>query len=301
MQPARPISRRRRKPLLLRVFLLVPVLYLLVLIGFPVLYNLAMSVQEVSLGNLSDAFRPFVGVANYTDAIADPRFRKVFVNSIVFVAVNVVAQVGLGTAAAACFARDFPGADFLRGLLLAAWILPGLVVGTIWKWMFATQYGVVNYVLAALGLVTAPVAWLANPAVSMTALNIANIWFGMPFSMILIASALTGVTEELYEAAALDGAGRLARFRFITLPAITPAMLAVGCLVTIASLRAFDVVFALTGGGPLDSTNLLPLLSYQSSFQDFDFGHGAAIGTFAFVIVFAVALIYLRTLRRETA
>jgi multiple sugar transport system permease protein len=134
---------------------------------------------------------------------------------------------------------------------------------------------------------------------SMTGLNIAHVWFGMPFSMILVAAALTGIPHEQYEAASLDGAGPIARFRYITLPAIAPAVTAIACLVTISSLRAFDVIFALTQGGPLDSTNLLPLLSYQASFQDFDFGKGAAIGMFAFFAVFGVALAYVRTLSRE--
>ena len=110
----------------------------------------------------------------------------------------------------------------------------------------------------------------------------------MPFSMILVAAALTGIPLELYEAASLDGAGPFARFRYITLPAMRPALLAVACLVTIYTMRAFDLIFAMTGGGPLDSSNVLPLFSYQFSFQQFRFGIGAAIGTFAFVIVFAV-------------
>jgi multiple sugar transport system permease protein len=118
--------------------------------------------------------------------------------------------------------------------------------------------------------------------------------------MILIAAALTNIANDLYEAAALDGAGPFARFRYVTLPAISPALLAVACLVTISSLRAFDVIFAMTHGGPLDSTNVLPLLSYTASFEDFDFGRGAAIGMFAFVVVFLVALVYVRTVSRES-
>jgi len=287
-----------RSPLLY-VFLLVPVGYLVSLIGFPILYNLVMSLQEVNLGNIDTLWRPFLGLQNYRDALADPTFRKVFVNTLVFVSANVIGQVGIGCLVAVAFTRDFAGAHFLRGLLLAAWLLPALVVGTVWKWLFATQSGVINYFLASLGLIASPVHWLSDPSMAMTALNIAHIWFGMPFSMILIAAALTSIPDELYEAAALDGAGVLARFRFVTLPAISPALLAVACLVTISSLRAFDVIFAMTHGGPLDSTNVLPLFSYQASFQDFDFGHGAAIGMFAFVIVFAVALLYVRLAYRE--
>jgi multiple sugar transport system permease protein len=117
--------------------------------------------------------------------------------------------------------------------------------------------------------------------------------------MILIAAALTSVPQEQYEAATLDGAGPFARFRYITLPAIMPALLAVACLVTIYTMRAFDLIFAMTEGGPLDSSNVLPLLSYQFSFQQFQFGIGSAIGSFSFVIVFAVALLYVRTLKKE--
>jgi multiple sugar transport system permease protein len=288
----------QRSPLLY-VFLLVPVFYLVSLIGFPIIYNLLMSLQEVNLGNINTLWRPFLGLQNYRDAIADPTFRKVFGNTFVFVVANVIGQVGLGGLIAVAFTRDFVGAHFLRGLMLAGWLLPALVVGTVWKWLFATQHGMVNYVLSSLGVISAPINWLSDPSMAMTALNISHIWFGLPFSMILIAAALTNIPDELYEAASLDGAGVLARFRFITLPAITPALLAVACLVTISSLRAFDVIFAMTHGGPLDSTNVLPLLSYQASFQDFDFGRGAAIGMFAFVIVFAVALVYVRLAYRE--
>jgi multiple sugar transport system permease protein len=284
---------------LLLVFLLAPVFYLLALIGFPILYNVAMSFQEVTLRNLAQVLRPFVGLDNFREVIADPTFRKVFANSLVFVGVNVVGQVSLGLLAALFFAETFAGAHFLRGLMLATWMLPGLVVGALWKWMFASQYGVVNFVLAMLHVTKAPVNWLSDPAVAMTAVTIAHVWYIMPFSMILIAAALTAIPQDLYEAAAIDGAGPLTRFRYITLPSLKPALLAVACLVTIYSMRAFDMIFALTQGGPLDASNVLPLLSYQFSFQQFKFGIGAAVGTFAVVFVFVVALVYVRTLKHE--
>src|ERR1700722_14907606 len=138
---------------LLRIFLFVPTAYLLAVVGFPVVYNLLMSVQEVNLGNIADLWRPFVGLSNYTDAIADPTFRKAAGNTVVFVVANVVGQVGIGLVVAVCFARNFPGANYMRGLLLAAWMLPGLVVGTVWKWLFATQYGAINYLLASIGVI----------------------------------------------------------------------------------------------------------------------------------------------------
>ncbi len=283
------------------VFLFIPIAYLLVFVGFPIVYNFAMSFQSVTIGNIMRFVRPFVGFENYQTVLGDPAFRRVFVNSMIFVGVNVAAQLGLGLLVALYFSMSFPGAHYLRGLLLAAWMLPALVVGALWKWIFATEYGVANFLLRALGLVSAPVYWLSDPAVTLTSVTIANIWFGMPFCMILIAAALTTIPQEQYEAAALDGAGPIARFRFITLPALRPTLLAVACLATIYTMRAFDLIFAMTQGGPLDSSNVLPLLSYQFSFQQFRFGLGAAVATFAFVIVFAVALVYVRTTGKEQA
>jgi multiple sugar transport system permease protein len=273
--------------------------YLLAFIGLPLLYNLVMSVQEVELGNIADLLRPFVGLENYREAFADPSFQPVLVNSAIFVGVNVVAQVGLGLAMALFFAQAFPGAHYLRGLLLSSWILPALVVGALYKWIFATEYGVANYVMRSLHVISGPIHWLSDPAVALSSVTIANVWFGTPFAMILIAAGLTSIAEEQYEAASLDGAGPGARFIYITLPSLWPTLVAVACLVTIYTMRAFDLIFAMTQGGPLDASNVLPLLSYQLSFQRFHFGGGAAVGSFSFIIVLAVAFLYVRTLRRE--
>jgi multiple sugar transport system permease protein len=182
---------------------------------------------------------------------------------------------------------------------LSSWILPALVVGALYKWIFATEYGVANYVMRSLHVISGPIHWLSDPAVALSSVTIANVWFGTPFAMILIAAGLTSIAEEQYEAASLDGAGPCARFIYITLPSLWPTLVAVACLVTIYTMRAFDLIFAMTQGGPLDASNVLPLLSYQLSFQRFHFGGGAAVGSFSFIIVLAVAFLYVRTLRRE--
>ncbi|MGV6873826.1 carbohydrate ABC transporter permease [Pseudochelatococcus sp. B33] len=286
---------------LLYVFLALPMFYVVALIGFPIVYNLLMSFQGVTIGNLATLVRPLVGFDNYAVAIADPAFRTAFLNSIIFVLANVVGQIGLGLLVALFFAQNFAGSQFLRGLMLSTWLIPGLVTGALWKWMFASEYGVANFVLFALGAIGTPVYWLSDPSVALTAVIIANIWHGMPFSMLLIAAALTSIPQEQYEAAMMDGAGPVARLRFITLPALVPTLLAVACLVTIYSMRAFDLILAMTHGGPVNASTVLPLLSYQFSFEQFRFGVGAAVGTFAFIIVFGVALVYVRTLNKETA
>ena len=230
--PATQATVRRQSPLLY-VFLLTPVLYLLGLIGFPIVYNLLMSLQEVNLGNI-DTLPGRLSPAELRRRAARSDVPQGFRQHL-RVRDRQRGRPGRDRRAGGgrCSSRNFPGANFCAASCWSTWLLPALVVGTVWKWLFATQYGVVNFVLAALRLISKPVHWLSDPAMAMTALNISHIWFGMPFSMILIAAALTSIPHELYEAAALDGAGPVARFRFITLPAIMPALLAVACLVTI--------------------------------------------------------------------
>ena len=303
--PARRTSLTLSRTALLYLFLAAPVVYLLVLVGFPIVYNVMMSLQEVNLGNLAEFMRPFIGLDNYREVIADPSFRKVFVNSLVFVGVNVVAQVGIGLALAMFFAQRFPGASFMRGLLLSSWMLPALVVGALWKWIFATEYGVANFVLRGIGH---GIDRLVAGALAVGSRGRAHLRHHRERLVRHAVQHDPGRGRPHRRGAgALRGGGArrcgglVARFSYITLPAIRPALLAIACLVTIYTMRAFDLIYAMTQGGPLDASNVLPLLSYQFSFQQFKFGVGAAIGTFAFVIVFAVALLYVRSLDKETA
>ena len=152
-------------------------------------------------------------------------------------------------------------------------MLPALVVGALWKWLFATEYGVINFALAALRLIDAPVHWLSDPALALTSVT---------HRQYLVRHAVQhdpdrggarpASRRSSTRRPSLDGAGPVARFRYVTLPALKPTLLAVACLVTIYTMRAFDLIFAMTHGGPLDSSNVLPLLSYQFSFQQFHFG-----------------------------
>ena len=275
------------------------VLYLLVFVGYPVVYNLLMSVQHVTLGNIRNVSRPFVGLDNYAKAFSDPLFPLVLGNTVVFTLGNVLAQFAGGLALAVFFQQRFPGASFFRGTILAGWILPPLVIGAVWKWLLASDNGVVNYLLRAAGLASGPVYWLSDPALSLFGVTLANIWFGVPFNMILLAAGLAGVPDDIYEAAALDGAGPVRRFAAITLPLLRPTIYALLCLSTIYTLRAFDLIWTMTHGGPVDSSNIFPVWSYRMSFELFDLGGGAAVSTVMLGVVFVVALVYVRSVRAE--
>jgi multiple sugar transport system permease protein len=274
-------------------------LWLVAFIGYPFAYNIVMSVQEVSFGNLRSMARPFVGLANYRDVVEDPVFWRVVSNTALFVGGNVALSFVLGLTLALFFDRGFPGAAFLRGLLLAGWILPPMVAGAVFKWILATEYGVLNEALSLLGILKGRVHWISDPDVALLSVTIANVWYGTPFTMILLAAGLATLPQELYEASALDGAGRWGRFVHVTLPLLMPTMLAVLALTTIYTLRVFDLIWTMTRGGPVDSTNILPLWSFLYSFELFRFGHGAAVATLSMGIVIVVAAVYVRSLRAE--
>jgi multiple sugar transport system permease protein len=273
--------------------------FLLAFVGYPVVYNLLMSFQEVTIGTMARFDRPWAGGANFAAVLGDPLFPLVLRNSLLFTVACVVAQVALGFALALFFDLRFPGAAWFRGIILAGWILPLLVVGAIFKWLYATNGGLINEALLAAGLVARPVNWLSSPDLSLLSIVVANIWYGAPFAMILLAAGLAGLPAELYEAAHLDGAGPWQRFLHVTLPLMQPTLLAVLTLCTIYTLRAFDLLFSMTGGGPAFSSTTLPLWSFVFSFQQFDFGKGAAIATLMFAVVIVAGSLYIRSLRTE--
>jgi multiple sugar transport system permease protein len=217
----------------------------------------------------------------------------------VFTAANVILQLAFGFALALFFNLDFPGARWMRGMILAGWILPPLVIAAIFKWLFATNGGLVNEALMGAGALARPATFLSDPASAMPIVIGTNVWFGTPFAMILLSAGLSNLPADVYEAASIDGAGPLQRFLRITLPLMAPTLFAVLCLSTIYTLRAFDVIFGMTGGGPVNATLTFPVWSFQFSFQQFAFGQGAAIATLMFGFVIAVCVLYIRSLRTE--
>jgi multiple sugar transport system permease protein len=286
-------------PRILEVMVGASLAFIIAFVGYPVFYNLLMSFQQVELGNIRSFWRPWAGLANYAALLADPAFVQVAVNTVVFTAANVVLQVVFGFALALFFALDFPGAKWMRGMILAGWILPPLVIAAIFKWLFATNGGLVNEALIGLGALARPATFLSDPASAMPIVIGTNVWFGTPFAMILISAGLSNLPDSVYEAASIDGAGPIQRFLRITLPLMAPTLFAVLCLSTIYTLRAFDVIFGMTGGGPVNATLTFPVWSFQFSFQQFAFGQGAAIATLMFAFVIGVCILYIRSLRAE--
>jgi multiple sugar transport system permease protein len=170
--------------------------------------------------------------------------------------------------------------------------MPGIVATSAWRFMFDADHGVIDGVLRQTGLVDHPIDWLTSPTLALVSVTIVNIWIGIAFNFVLLHSGLQGISSELYEAAALDGASRWRRLWHVTLPGLkgtTAILLVLGCVYT---LKQFDIIYLLTGGGPGNASQVLSTYSYTLSFVDIKFGLGAAVGDLLFVLSFAVAVVY---------
>ncbi|MEO5794539.1 MAG: sugar ABC transporter permease [Rhodoferax sp.] len=274
--------------------------YLLVFAGLPLLYNLVMSFQEVDTMAPGNWWaRPWVGFANYIDVLQRPEARGVWVNTGIFIVLSLVFQVGLGFGLALLFQEAFLGATVMRGLFLAGWIMPGLVAGVIWKLMFAGDFGVLNHVLLTLGLAKESIYWLSDARYALYAVVIANVWLGVPFNMLLLSAGLAQIPKDLYEAAELDGAGTWQRFYTITLPMMQSTLGAVIALGVIMTIQQFDLVAALTQGGPANASQVAQYWSWQLSFQTFEIAPGSAVASLMLVAVVATAVVYVRATRHE--
>jgi multiple sugar transport system permease protein len=279
-----------------------PALVFIVLIMlYPLGYNFYLTLHDVNVGNLVVGNAPFIGLENYREIIADPTFRHSVVVSALFTVASLFFQFIGGFALALFFNRSFPGSGFLRALLLLGWLLPIVVSANIWRWMLDGSFGPVNYLLRSVGLLQDPVFWLTEPSTALIGVIVANIWLGVPFNAILLLAGLQGISLSLYEAAKIDGANAWQRFLYITLPQMRPVALTVLLLGFIYTFKVFDLIFVMTGGGPVDVTTTLPIFTYELTFQFFRFGEGATAAAMLLLISLSLSLVYLWLIRREEA
>jgi multiple sugar transport system permease protein len=296
-----PPRSRRRGTLARLAFLAPAVLYVVVFFGYPLVNNLMISLRQYTVRSFFTGEAPFVGFANYGTVFHDPLFGKALLNTAIFTVGSIVFQFAIGLALAVFFTGRFPGSTLLRSLLLLPWLLPLVVSGAVWRWMLDADHGVINAALRALHLAGGATPWLTSPHWALAAVIIANIWIGIPFNLVILHGGLRAIPGTLYEAAALDGAGRWQRFRHVTWPLLRPVTSIVLMLGLVYTIKVFDVIMVITGGGPANSTQTLTTWSYQLSFRQYLFGPGAAVGNLLIVAATVFGLIYLRSARGSLA
>jgi multiple sugar transport system permease protein len=282
-------------------FLLPLVAYLLVCYAYPLLTTVDLSVRDYTVRTFVHGGAPLIGLGNYLTVFADPTFGTALLNTTVFTVASLVFQYGIGLALAVFFARDFRLSATLRALFLVPWLLPLIVSASTWAWMLNSETGLVNALLASVGL--GSVNWLTSPEWSLVSVTVANIWIGIPFNLVVLHSGLKNIPSQVYEASALDGAGAWQTFWHVTFPMLRPVSAVTLLLGLVYTLKVFDIIWIMTRGGPGGSSTTLATWSYELGFGSMlpRFGPSASVGNVLILIAVVAGLIYVRLQRRQEA
>lgn len=274
--------------------LLAPVLILFALtVLYPLLRGIYLSFQSYSLVN--PLARGFVGLQNYETLLRNASYREVWITTLIFVAGSVAGQFVLGFVTALVLNNQaIRQRNLFRGLLLVPWVVPTVVTSLLWKWIFNQQYGIFNYVLLQLGMIDGFKAWIGDPQLALFSATLANVWKGFPFHMIVLLAALQTIPPDLAEAAIIDGASVLQRFRDIVLPYLRYIIMIDLLISVIWTFQNFTLIWTMTEGGPGNSTTTLAINIYRTAFQGFDLGLGAAGGTLWLIALVIFSAIFVR-------
>ncbi|WP_433089124.1 carbohydrate ABC transporter permease [Dactylosporangium sp. CA-052675] len=270
----------------------------LALLGAVVLYPLAGALStSLFRQSLVLPGRSFVGLDNFRAVLAQ-NFWPVLQNTLVFTVASTVVPVVVGFALALALNARIRGRAVLRGLFLFPWVIPGVVVSFVWLWIFNANYGLLNGVLTTLHITDEPISWFSRPGTAMAAIIVAKSWASFPWIMVMLLAGLQTVPSALHEAAALDGAGAVARFWHVTLPHLRGILGIVVLLEVIWNVQHFDMIYVLTGGGPAGSTTTFAVAVYDTAFKAFDLGSASALGALWLVLILALVVVYVRLSER---
>ena len=284
----------------LGLLLSLPAIAFIILVAlFPLLGTIRDSLFRISL-RFANQPRPFVGLENYSTLIRDSDWHSALRVTGIVAGVSVAAELVLGMIIALAINRSFKGRGIVRASVLVPWALTTVVSARMWAWIYDGRYGVANDLLMRLGIIDAPLIFLAKPNLAIWAMIGAEIWKTTPFMALLLLAGLQLIPGDIYEAASIDGANLWQQFWRITLPMMKPTILVALLFRTIDAVRMFDLPRVLTNGGPGISTKTLVLYSYDTLFTTFNFGYGSALAVSTFLIVLGISFIYIKVLGAPT-
>lgn len=275
------------------------VLTIMVVAVIPLAGTILDSLYQLSL-RFENAPRPFVGLDNYWLVLTDDSWYNALQVTGIVAGVSVAVELVLGMIIALLINRSFRGRGIVRASVLVPWALTTVVSAKMWAWIYDGRYGVANDLLMRLGMIDAPIIFLVRPEVTIWAMIAAEIWKTTPFMALLLLAGLQLIPQELFEAAALDGASRWQAFWRVTLPILRPTILVALLFRTIDAVRMFDLPRVLTNGGPGKSTETLVLYTYNTFFTSLNFGYGSALAVMIFVIVMLVSFVFIKVLGAPT-
>ena len=270
------------------------VLLLLTLVAYPFVIAVSMALTDRTIGNPGN----FIGLTNVQRLLKDPIYLQTVRNTLIYTAGATILKLVVGFGVALLINERFRFRQAVHSAILLPWIVPAALGTLAWLWMFAPSFSVINWILIHLGLITSGLPWLVDGNLALFSVILVNAWRGIPFFAITLLAGLQAIPHELYEATAIDGAGRVGRFWHVTVPLMLPILLITLVLSIIWTFSDFQTVYALTGGGPLNSTHLLATLSYQVGIASGRLGEGAAISLTMLPVLFILVAAQIYYLRR---
>ena len=277
--------------LLLPCFLVVIILY-----GYPMVLTFINSFNKV---NLLTGSSDFIGLANYKSIFNDPQFYKSLSVTVKYTVITVFLKIFLGFLLAYLLSSNIFAKKQFRFLVLIPWAIPQVAVSTLWKWILDGRYGYINYFFMKLGITKSPILFLSDPNIAIYCAAFVDAWLGISFVSMMFLAALEQIPTSLYEAAEIDGANKRRQFFDITLPGIRQTFVTILILVTIWTFNSFNVIYVLTQGGPMRSTETLIIKIYQEAFSRFNIGASSALTMIVVVILSLMTFIYSRSMLNE--
>lgn len=268
---------------------------LLVTFAVPMIYAFAISVSD-SEAVIRNGFE-FVGLENYIKVLTSAKFQSALLHTCFFVVTTILLEFVIGFAVALLLYREVPGSRIFRLIFAVPLMVAPVVSGLQWRWLFADQYGIINHLLDSIGI-EAPL-WFTTMPTSWITIIVANLWLATPFVILVLLAGMGGLSEELNEAAAIDGAGRAQIFFRIMLPQLKPTILIILVIRLTDAFRIYDLIYILTGGGPGGSTEVLSTFIYKRIFTDWEFSQGAAAAFLVMLIICVLSLALNRLMREK--
>jgi len=250
--------------------------------------------------NLLNKTTSYIGLQNYGKLLSDPVFWEAFLHSLILTVAAVVLQLVFGMILALALKQDVPGIRFFRSVIMASWVIPVAATAIMFQFMVEPGYGYYNIILKALG-VSANRFWFGDLHLAFPLIIVLHLWRNVPFYGIALLAAMQAISKSQYEAAEIDGAGPWRAFRHITIPGVRNMVIVMVTIHVLWTFNNFDMVYLTTGGGPVYSTEVLPVYLYQMAWSSYTVGYASSIGTVMFILLMIYFIVYIRIYERQEA
>ena len=271
------------------------VIYLAAVLIYPLLWGLYISFTSKTIGGPAN----FTGLKNYQKLLGDPEYRRSIMNTVVFTALSIAFKIFFGMLMALALNQKFKGRNLVRALLMIPWTLPNIVVVYNWRLIFNPSGGIANHILKSLHLIDKDLVWFGTAGLALFTVVVANVWRGTPFFGVSILAKLQTIPEDYYEAAELDGAGIMQKFRYITFPEVKDVTLLSMLMSTIWTINEFETIWLMTGGGPNGATEVMNVYSYKTAMRSMMLGRGIAVSVLAMPVLMILIGILTRKMLPE--